>query len=66
MSNRKLTDDLLKEVAAVYVAAPQRSRQDAVGDLLGVDARRASFYIYQARRRGFLAPPTGDMRVVKP
>lgn len=65
-TGRRLTDAVLRKVARVYLAAPQRSRQAAVGELLGIDGHRASYYIHAARRRGFLALPTGDMRVEKP
>jgi hypothetical protein len=61
--NRVLTDELLAEVAAAYLNAPPGGRQAAVGKVLGIDAHRASYYIYKARERGLLDPPTGDMRV---
>jgi hypothetical protein len=66
MARRELTSETLALVAKVYREAPQRQRQRAVGELLGIDGHRASYYINAARKRGYLALPTGDMRVERP
>ena len=60
--NRKLTKELLTEVATAYLNAPQGGRQAAAGKVLGIDAHRASYYIAKARERGLLDAPSGDMR----
>lgn len=55
---RKLTDDLLREVAEIYRAAIAEGRHPttAVRDALMVSHSQAAKYVSRARKRGYLGP----------
>jgi hypothetical protein len=54
---RKITPELLRQVADIYVATPG-GRTAAIAAAFGVDPRTAGRYIQTARAEGLLAPTT--------
>jgi len=54
-ARRRVTDDMLREVARVYRENPY-SPTSAVADTFDRAHRTAALYVHQARERGFLGP----------
>jgi hypothetical protein len=55
---RKISADLLEQVADVYRAHIDNAPTEAVARTFGVRSRMASVYVQRARERGFLPPTT--------
>lgn len=55
-SRRRITDDLLREVAEVYRGTPGPHPTKAVADHFEVKSRTAGDYVRAARDKGFLGP----------
>lgn len=63
--NRRITDELLVQVAETYRNAAPRDKTPAVNRLLGFKGgkgNKAGWYINQARKRGLLEWPDGEIR----
>jgi hypothetical protein len=62
--NRRMSTELLEEVAAVYRADFAKAPTRAVADHFDVKLRRASDYVHECRERGLLPPTTkGKKRI---
>lgn len=57
-ARRKLTDDVLREVAEVYRANAAKAPTQSVADHFGVSHRTAAFYVQRARTAGTLPETT--------
>jgi hypothetical protein len=55
---RRITDELLRQVAEVYRANIDNAPTEAVARTFGQRTRQASTYVQKARERGYLPPTT--------
>lgn len=53
-ARRKVTDDMLREVAAIYRSSVDINPTQQIADHFGKDPRTARLYVHWARRKGFL------------